>query len=543
MPRTLAVLLALASIAASAADPANLILRGGEIHTLDAKNPRARALVIEGGRIAYVGNEAGARKYEKPGTKVIDLAGHMVLPGFHDAHTHPMSGGMRLLRCRLGEAKDTKELYAAIQACALALKDAWLLGTGWTLAMFPPEGPTRAKLDELVPDRPAFLTTEDGFRAWANTAAFRAAGIDPVPDGPVQGDLANRIRGEVPKPSEAQYREALRRTTKMANAAGITSIFDASVSGAMLDAYRAADRAGELTVRVVAAQQVDPSKGPTQVDAFVARRDRVRSRLLQANAAKIFLDGEIGEHTAALLAPYSDKPDTRGELYVQPAALKALVRALDAKGFDVVMHVMGDRAVHAGLDAFEDAMRANPSRDRRHQLMHIGVADPADIPRFGRLGIGANFQPDWFRADDPAMAPTQAALGTERSRRIHPIASILAAGGRLTAGSDWPSTSMEPLRQMQVAVTRQPLDGSAAPVQPSERVDLAAIVSAFTKDSAWAAREDAIDGTLEVGKAADLVVLDRDIFTAHIADLHRVQVLVTLLDGQPVYRAPWFAWP
>jgi hypothetical protein len=487
-----------AATAAQAATRGNLIMRGGAIYTLDVARPWASALVIEGGRIVYVGDDAGTQGYVGPGTRVIALDGRMVLPGFHDAHIHPMTGAMRLVRCRLGDFKTARQVYAAVRACAAAKpKREWLLGSGWSPQAFGDGAPSLAKLDQLVPDRPAFLTTEDGFTAWVNSKALAIAGVHE-PTGIVKDEAADLIRRHIPQPSEAEYREALRRSTAIANRFGITSMFDAYArSEAVLGAYHAADLAGEMSVRVV----------------------------------------------AALLEPYADMPGLRGELYIQPDALNAIVRRLDADGFLIHMHAMGDRAVRAGLDAIEHAIQANGARDRRHQLAHIGVAHPDDIRRFGRLGIAANFQPIWFPADDPVAAPTEAVLGPERSRWILPMASIAAGGGRIIASSDWPGPSMNPLDAIQFAVTRQPLDGSRPAREPQERVGLAEILAAYTKDAAWVAREEAINGSIEIGKAADLIVLDRNLFEVDVMALHEVRVLLTLLDGEPVYRDRHFAWP
>jgi hypothetical protein len=545
--------------ASDASVSADLILRDGAIYTLNAKQPWATALVIHDGRIAYVGDDAGARPYMDKGARVVDLHGDMVLPGFHDAHIHPMSGAMRLLGCKLGDARTAQQLDAMVRAEA-ATKHAWVFCNGVPDALGG--GLSRAKLDALVPDRPAFVRTGDGFTAWANSKAFAAAGIDPQGTSPVveglerdpkthrltgllKGDATSLVRNKVPPPTEAEYREALRRATTMANSFGITSLFDASVTPPMLDAYHAADLAGELTVRVVAAQRVEPELGVAQVDDFMARRDRVAGKRFRADAAKIFMDGEIEMHTAAMLAPYADTPDSCGHIYTkeQLDELATIVRRLDAEGFLIHFHAMGDGAVHAALDALEKAQRANGPADRRHQIAHVGVADPADIPRFGKLGIMANFSPIWFQADDPASAPTMAVLGPERSKWMFPIGSIVAAGGRITAGSDWPQPSMNPLEFMQYAVTRQPLDGSKPPLQPEQRVSLEAILAAYTREAAWAVREDTLDGTIEVGKAADLVVLDQNLFKVDVMSIHKVHVLLTLLAGAPVYRDPKFAWP
>jgi predicted amidohydrolase YtcJ len=207
------------------------------------------------------------------------------------------------------------------------------------------------------------------------------------------------------------------------------------------------------------------------------------------------------------------------------------------------MHVMGDRAVRVGLDAIEHAMAANGGKDRRHQLAHVGMADPADLPRFGKLGVTANLSPGWFQADDPAMAPTEAVLDPQRRGRMYPAGSIASGGGRIVLSSDWPATAMNPLENIQIAVTRQPLDGTKPAKQPQERIDLATALAAYTRNAAWVAREDGIDGTLEAGKAADLVVLDRNMFRTPARSLRKARVLLTLLDGTPVYRDPQFAWP
>lgn len=555
---TLATALAVLASVHVANAAGTLVLRNAAIYTLNAKQPWASALIIRDGRITYVGDDSGTHAVE-PDARVIDLQGRLVLPGFHDAHVHPMSGAMRLLLCDLSHSKSVHQLAAAIRAEAAAKPvKPWVFCNGAPQAIAGKL--TLAKLDELVPDRPAFIRTGPGFTAWVNSKALSAVGIDPngttpevpglqrnpktgKPTGTLTGEATSLVRNKVPPPSQAEYREALRRATAIANRFGITSIFDAAATPDMLDAYHAADVAGELTVRVVAAQWIDPRLGEKQVADFIVRRQHTRGRRFRADAAKIFLDGEIGMHTAAMLAPYADAPDSRGALYVQAVVLDAIVRRLDAAGFLIHMHAMGDAAVRAGLNAIEAAARANGARDRRHQIAHNGVVAPDDIPRFGKLGITANFTPFWFQPDDPAFAPTQAALGSQRSKWMYPMHAVAAAGGRLTIGSDWPQPTMNPVEEIQYAMTRQPLDGSKPPQQPEERISLAAALAAYTKDAAWAVREDAIDGSIEVGKAADLIVLNRNLFKIDVMAIHKTHVLLTLLNGEPVYRDPHFNWP
>jgi len=540
--------------AGTSAAAGNTVFLGGAITTLNDRQPVATALVIADGHIVYVGDDKGARPYVTAKSRVVRLHGRMMLPGFHDAHAHPMSAGLRLLRCQLDGIKTAAKTEASIRGCDRTASEDWLFASGWSAKVAPP---SLAKLDALVPNRPAYVANADGFAVWVNSKTLKAAGIDPetsklaglerdpethVFTGVVSGDALTQVRQARPKPSEAQFREAFKRWSKMANALGITSVFDAAASPPMVEAYHAPDLARDLTLRVVAAQLVDPTRGPEQVDDMVARRDRVRGTRFRADAAKIFLDGEISQHTAALLQPYADTPGARGDLFVQPDALNALVRRLDAESFLIHMHAMGDRAVRSGLDAIEQAMEANGAKDRRHQIAHIELADPADIPRFAALGVSANLSPGWFDPNDPEIAPAEAALGPERARLMYPAASIAAHHGRLVMSSDWPATGMNPLENIQIAVTRQPLDGSKPPKRPEERVDLTTALTAYIRNAAWVAREDDVDGTIETGKAADLIVLDRNLFKVPAGSIHKAHVLLTLLDGEPVYRDKRIPW-
>jgi predicted amidohydrolase YtcJ len=521
-----------------------VVLRGGAVYTLNKDAPWASAVVIDDGRIVYVGDDAGTEAFVTPEARVVALAGKMVLPGLHDSHIHPMSGGMRLLRCRLDGLQTKDEVYATVGSCASAhLNEPWLLGGGWSPQMLEFGVLTKEELDELVPDRPAFLTNQDGFMAWVNSRALGLAGIagDDHP-GVVSGEEAQAVRRVIPGPSQAQYREALREATAMANRFGITSVVEAKATGELLDAYRAAGEEGELTVRVVAAQLVDPKRGPEQVDEMIEWRDKFRGRRLRADSAKIAVDGDFNERSAALLEPYADAPTLSGDLLIEPTALNRIVQRLDAESFLIHMHVMGDRAVRVGLDAFEHAIAENGPKDRRHQLAHIGVANPSDLPRFASLGIAANVQPIWLNEDDPAIAGIRASLGNERMSALYPMAGIWSAGGRVIASSDWPSPSMNPFEGMQVAITHQPLDGSKPAFQPEGRVDLATILAAYTINGAWGAGADAINGSIEIGKAADLVVLERNLFEVDPLKLHQTRVMLTLLEGEIVYRDPGFAW-
>jgi hypothetical protein len=515
---------------AVSAAPSTTVFLGGAIYTENAKQPWASALVVQDNKIVFVGNDANARRFIDKQARVIRLHGRMMLPGFHDAHAHPMSASLRFLRCQLGDKTSMGPLIKAIRLCAEEHAGAaWLVGYEWPSKAFA-NNPliSRKALDAFVPDKPAYIADETGFSAWVNTYALVAAGVDPDsnPSGLISGETLERVHAKIPRATEAEYRAALKLWTMKANAFGITSVFDAAASSPMVDAYHAADLAGELKLRVIAAQLVDPKRGPEQVDEMIVRRDSTRGQRFRADAAKIFLDGEISQHTAALLAPYADKPDTSGELFVQRDALNALTKRLDAAGFLIHMHVMGDRTVQVGLDALDQATKQNGTADPRHQLAHVALASPNDAARFGVLGVAANFSPGWFRDDDPDMAATKAAIGPERARWLYPIMSIADHGGRVVMSSDWPATSMNPLDGIEAAVTRQ----------QDQRVSLELALRAYTVNAAWVVREDTKNGSLEAGKEADLAVLDRNLFRIPKNTIHKARVLLTLLDGEPIYR-------
>lgn len=514
----------------------DLVLRDAAVYTVDARQPWASALVIHDGRIAYVGDEAGLKPFLE-GAKVIDLHGAMVLPGFHDSHLHPMSGAMRLLQCDLTGATSLRDVEKAVRADGAA-KPAhpWVFCNG----IPEPLGAqlTRRMLDAWSPHKPAFIRDYTGFKAWANTQALAAAALPADATGALMGDDVNAVRSKAPAPSATEYLEALRRTSAMLNAAGVTSVFDAAATPDMLQAYHAADLAGELTLRVTAAQRVDAGQGLGQVHAMQQRRDAVQGRRFKADAAKIFLDGELDQHTACMLAPYADTADSRGPAIPQDQ-LDAVVQRLDAAGFLIHMHAMGDGAVRAGLDSIQYAMQKDGAADRRHQIAHVGVADPQDIPRFAKLGVIADFTPLWFQSDDAAFQPAAHVLGA-KARWMYPMGSVVASGAHVTLGSDWPQETLKPLDEIQYAVTRQPLDGSKSSPQPEQRISVAQAIAAYTMEGAWAVREEKVDGTLEVGKAADVVVLDRNLFKIDAMSIHKARVLLTLLDGEPVYRDPQF---
>ena len=539
---------------------ADLVLRNGAVYTMAATRDWAGAVAISGGRIVYVGPDRGADAWIGPRTAVVDLEGRMVLPGFHDSHVHPVSGGMELAECNLNQITTREGILEAVGRYARENPGKlWIRGGGFQLPLFPQGNPSKSLLDAVVPDRPVYLSAADGHSAWVNSRALQIAGVtaetedppngrierDPAsgePSGTLREDATALVAQHLPPYTPDDYIAGLRRGLEMANRFGITSLQEASAGEDSLKAYAELDRRGELTARVVASMHVDTSRGVAQIPLLLRMRDQFRGRRLRANTVKIFADGVIEGHTAALLEPYLDRPGFRGKPNVDAEGLNKLVTALDREGFQVHVHAIGDYAIREALDAFETARTGNGVRDSRHHIAHLQLIDPRDVPRFRRLGVVANFQPLWAFRDAYITDLTEPVLGPERSRWLYPINSVVRTGAVVACGSDWSVSSMNPLEAIQVAVTRRdPAKESGPSWIPEELVDLPSIIAAYTINGAYVNFEEAETGSIEVGKAADLAVLDRNLFEIPAAEIGRAKVVLTLLEGQVVYRDPAFS--
>jgi predicted amidohydrolase YtcJ len=536
-------------------DAADLVFRGGTIWTGDAAAPRAEAVAVQDGRVVFVGTTAEAASFVGSGTEVVDLAGRMLLPSFIDTHVHPTSGGIELSECDLNGATSRQEVIDRVAACSVRSPEApWVRGGGFDLPLFPNGAPSRELLDSLVPDRPAYLSSADGHSAWVNSRALELAGVtaataDPPPDGVIiraadgtpQGTLRESamrlVSRHLPELSPEEVRAGLKRGLDLASSFGITTVHEASASEAFVAAYRSLDDDGLLNARAVIALGLDEDGGTAQVADLVARRDRYATRLVRPVAAKIFLDGVIEGQTAALLEDYVDRPGWRGELNVSPDSLNALVAALDDAGFKVHIHAIGDRAIRVAFDAFEAQRARDGGAGPRHIMAHIQLFDPADIPRFAELGVVPSFQTLWFFADSYITDLTEPRLGPERSRWLYPARSVLETGAIFAAGSDWSVSTMNPLPAIEVAITRRDpaLDEGPSWI-PEERVDLETMLTAYTLNAARAGDMEDETGSITVGKSADLVVLDTDLFAVPPERISDAQVDLTVFEGRVVYR-------
>jgi len=542
---------------------ADTVLLNGAVYTVDAAQPTAAAVAIANGRIVFVGADDAARQYVGDKTRIIDLQGRTLLPGFQDSHLHPGLAPNPDTTLDLGGLQTREEVLGRIRTFAAAHPGKqWIVGTGWAESAFLPSGqPTREMLDAAVPDRPAFLTSNSQHMGWANSLALAKSGVMPgtpdPPNGRIERDAAGRptgvlqeaamdlVRGAVPPLSTDEIAEDLAAALNELKRNGITAFVDAASRPPLTQAYAALAQAGRIDQRAHICQYYDPAlDDDLQVRDLVNRRKAFAGTSVAADCVKIVLDGAYGSHTVALLEPYSDEPEKfgHGQLFLAPGRLGRVVAHLDAEGFQVHVHALGDGAVRASLDALAEARRVNGVRDSRHMLAHLAIIDPADLPRFKALGVVANMSPLWNRGDpwETVFAPKM--FGPERSARMYLTRSLLDSGATLVWGSDWPVTGVDPLDGIETAVTRRypggknPQGVEDASWIPAQRVTLPEAVAAYTASGAYLLHDEAERGTIAVGKLADLVVLSRNLFAADPLAIHAIEVDMTLVGGQVVFE-------
>jgi predicted amidohydrolase YtcJ len=534
---------------------ADLVLVG-DVYTGDHRGGWAQAVAVADGRIVAVGTENDVRDRVGDGAHVV--TGRAIFPAFQDAHIHPSVGGRNLLNVNLDNLSTKDDYLVRIRAFAEAHPDLpWIVGGGWYNPVFlATNGPRKEDLDAVVPDRPAFLLNTDVHAGWANSKALEAAGMtvgtpDPWdgyavrdPDGTPTGCLQEGaaydvLRTVIPRPDVETWEDCLRVAQRELHALGITGWQDAWVEPDVLRAYRALDDAGELTARVVAALWWDRHRGIEQVQDLIAQREWGSAGNVHASTVKIMLDGCPESCTAAMLAPYEGafgEEHGTGIQFVGDEQLSEAVARLDAEGFQVHQHALGDRAIRSALNAIESAHRANGTNDLRHHVAHLQLPDPADVRRLRELRATANIQPYWAQPDMMIEEMTRPRVG-ERASRLYPIGDVRKSGASIAFGSDWPVSTPNPWLEIEVAVTRQTpgrRDGDA--LDASQRIDLADAVEAFAGGAAYVNHDDGA-GSIASGKRADLVVLDRNPFAGAASEIHETQVTMTLAGGRVVYES------
>ena len=530
---------------------ADLVLLHGNVWTGDPGLPRAEAVAILADRILAVGTARDVRAFVGKNTKVVDLKGALVLPGFIDSHTHFLSGGFSLRSVQLRDAASREEFAARIAAKARELgKGAWVLNGEWDHQRFdPPVLPTREWIDAATPDNPVFVSRLDGHMSLANSLALRLAGVDRTTPTPPGGEIVkNPATGEptgilkdtaadlvfrvVPEPTFAEKIQAAELALRHAAERGVTSIHEMA-DAASLEVYQELERQAKMTARLAVYIPI------TEVDAVSRLRLRTPfgGPFVRLAGLKAFVDGSLGSATAYFFEPYADDPSTRGLLHGQmfPEGVMARrVAAADKAALQVAIHAIGDRANALLLDIFEAVARENGPRDRRFRIEHAQHLRPEDVARFGRLGVIASVQP-YHAIDDGRWAETK--IGPQRARTTYAFRSLIDGGAVLACGSDWTVAPLDPLQGIFAAATRATLDGRhPGGWVPEQRITVEEAVRGYTVSGAFAEFAEREKGTLEKGKLADVVVLDGDIFALPPERIPDVKVKLTIVGGKVVYE-------
>lgn len=539
-------------LATRAADTADLVIFNAKLFIPGETN--VDALAIRGDRIVAVGNHQALAPWIGSTTRRLDARGASVTPGLNDAHVHFLSGCRALTQVDLSELEALADIERAIKSFAAAHpQQAWIQGRGWQYGSFVGGLPHKDLLDRWIADRPVVMRCYDGHSVWLNSRALQAAGInrataDPVggvivrdavsgePTGVLKESAQALLDGIVPEPSREEQLAMLRVGIAQAHKYGITSVQDAGVGLKECDLFETLRQQGELQLRVRLALEVRAGF----IDSDLAQLDQLKRRFarLDIGAVKLFADGVIEAHTAALLAPYSNRP-TRGLPESTPEALDRLVAQLDSQGWQIMVHAIGDGGIRMTLDAIEHAIQSNPKpeRGRRHRLEHIESVSLEDVERFGRLGVIASMQPYHANPNSNLFQVWAANLGPERASRAWIWKSIQSAGGRLAFGSDWPVVSLDPRLGFHTALTRQTLDEQPPNgFLPDQRLSLTETLMNYTAGSAYAEFAEASKGKLEVGALADVVIWSHDLFALPSERVRTAEVVTTVLGGQVVFQ-------
>ena len=547
------------------AEMADIILTNGKIFTGNSDQPWAEALAIKDGLLLAVGSSEEVAGFEGDSTQVGDLLGQMAMPGIIDAHVHTLEGATKeLYECKFAFSSGPAEIRSAIEACVAADPEAvWIKGGQWGSDFFvqnPMENP-KAWLDEFTGDIAVFLRDDAYHNAWFNSKALELIGVDrntPNPPGvkilkhPESGEPSGVILETfgfssevVPDWTAEQYLEAAIHVTRVANSFGLTGVKSASATDKKIQAFLSLDAQGGLTMNYAAALETPYGhrEESLNVEELIGRRDAMGSEHVDTRYVKIFTDGvPTAARTAAMLAPYTKaSPDaelTLGELHVSEDVLISDVVALDRAGFTVKIHTAGDRSVRVALNAIEAARSANGLSGLRHELAHAGYISREDIPRFGQLSAVADFSPYlWYMS--PIIKSVVDAVGLPRGGEYWPTRTLIESGAPILVGSDWPAAAfnMSPWIGIEAMVTRKdPLGDSDDQLWAEEAVTLEQAINIYTRGGAAAIRREHSAGSLEVGKSADLIVLNHNIFEIPIEMVSETEVEMTFFEGKLVFE-------
>ncbi len=553
---------------ASRFSSADWIFYDGAVYTVNRARPWAQAVAVSGRQIAYVGSTRGAETYRGSNTRMVNLRGAMILPGFVESHLHFVGGAVSdNPDLSISDADTQDHLFRLLDQYARDHPDEDpVLGRGWKHVLFP-QGPTKEMLDPIFPDRAVQLRSIDGHSSWVNSVALERAGIDRSSPDPQPGfsyfvrdeqgeptgflmEGASQIVSEALVNVDSDYvRGAVQRLQPEFSAEGLTTVYDAGVitdceEEDAFSALQELDQEGELALRVMGSYVLDNDEdAPGAVARLLEMRDRYYSNHLSVSVLKIFLDGVPETHTALLLEPYADRPDFRGTPNLAPDTFKSVVTEADRSGIDVHVHAIGEGATRMTLDAVEAAQAANGRQGTRHTSCHVYYVEPDDLQRFRQLGVIAQTSGEWILWDDFHDLMT-VRLGDERTRQLYRLDSLAADGAVVTLGSDWPYSanivSYSPLLQIEMAHTRrQPGAACAEPLPPeNEALSLPEAIASMTINGAYQLRMEDEVGSIEAGKRADLVILQKNLFDLPSHEIHDTRVLLTMMDGRAVHQHP-----
>jgi predicted amidohydrolase YtcJ len=530
--------------------PPDLLIVNGSVHTMDSNRPTAEALAILANRIVALGSSSELSSLAGPNTRIIDAHGNTVVPGFNDAHVHFLEGGFSLASVDLRDARSPDEMARRLAEFAKKIpKGRWVLGGQWDHEKWPGAPlPTRQMIDAVTPDNPVFVNRLDGHMALANSLALRLAGVTretrDVAGGLVVRDAAGEPTGvlkdaaealvekAIPPKSSEEKRVAARAATDHAAQLGVTSVTDMS-AGEDVGLYQYMLEHGELKTRIYAIRSIVSWEALAKTGVRAA----FGSDLLRIGGLKGFADGSLGSTTAFFFEPYNDAPNTRGLLFDQmlpEGIMLKRVEGADQAGLQVMIHAIGDEANLRILDIYKETVAKNGPRDRRFRIEHAQHLRASEISRFGAQQVVASMQP-YHEADDGRWCEKR--IGKERSKGTYAFRTLLDTSAKLAFGSDWPVATLNPLEGIKAAVTRQTLDGKHPQGWfPEQRITLDEAIRAFTVGSAYAEFADGVKGTIAVGKLADVVILDRDIYKISPAEIEHARVVLTLMDGRVVHE-------
>ena len=566
MQRSLAVLslfaavcLSLQTLASEGHQTADRVILG-TIYTVNEKQPWAEGLALKDGVIVHVGNESESRRWIGEDTQVTILKQQMVIPGFHDSHAHLLIGVATDTECDLIRLESVAEVEAKLTQCQglAGFGDAkWIIGSGWAPYLWPKSEPNKALLDRLFPDRPVYLSSSFGHSAWVNSKAMElldiTADTDPGADGvivldPKTGEPTGTlhdaamllVKNFLPEMTEEHRLDSIRAALTMAHKLGVTAVIEPGVDADLLaPLVTLADR-GELKIRALTSLSTinwQPGVFDDAIFDLLEQRPQWRRPNIGVDSVKIYMDGVIESYTGALLEPYEGSDHETGPRFYSQAQVNRYFTHFDAMGLQIHVHAIGDAGVRIALNGYEAAQASNGPSNNRHHITHLQLIADEDVPRFAQYDVGATFQPLWAYYDPAAIELDIPAIGAERTHNMYPIGSVYRSGGRINGASDYFVTDMNPLLAIEVAMTRQdPYTDSGDPLNADERVDLATMIKAYTLNGAYTMGLDQQQGSLEVDKRADLVILDHNLFELTPYEISDTVVLETIFAGETVYK-------